>query len=87
MNDALKEKDNVKEQIKKIAANLNSTENTISTLRSKIEQDYAILRRLKVSDVAFDSWLDHNANLRMLKNISIKKMSCRNKIDRIEHHI
>ena len=87
MNDALKEKDNVKEQIKKIAANLNSTENTISTLRSKIEQDYAILRRLKVSDVAFDSWLDHNANLRMLKNISIKKMSCRKRIDRIEHHI
>lgn len=87
INDALKEKDNVKEQIKKIAANLNSTENTISTLRSKIEQDYAILRRLKVSDVAFDSWLDHNANLKMLKNISIKKMSCRSRIDRIEHHI
>ncbi|MEG0007385.1 MAG: hypothetical protein RR721_08675 [Aeromonas sp.] len=84
MNDALKEKDNVKEQIKTIAAKLNSVENIISTLRIKIEKDYSILRSLKTNDISFDSWLDHNANLRMLKNITIKKKSCIERIDGID---
>ncbi|WP_051168015.1 hypothetical protein [Marinospirillum minutulum] len=87
INDALKEKDNIKEQIKKIAAQLNSVENAISILRSKIEKDYALLRNLKVSNITFDSWLDHNANLRMLENISTKKTSCKKRIDEIEGDI
>jgi len=87
INDAIKEKDNVKEQIKKIAARLNSVENVILTLRIKIEKDYELLRRLKASDITFDSWLDHNANLRMLKNISIKKASCKKRIDGIDDDI
>lgn len=86
-NDALKEKDNVKEQVKKIAAKLNSVENAISILRSKIERDYALLRHLKASDITFDSWLDHNANLKMLENISTKKTSCKKRIDEIDGDI
>lgn len=84
INDAVKEKDNVKEQINIVAAKLNSVENAISISRAKIAKDYALLRRLKVSDVAFDSWLDHLANLRMLKNISMKKASCKKRIDEID---
>ncbi|SJN55579.1 chromosome segregation protein [Vibrio ruber DSM 16370] len=87
INDALKEKDNVKEQIKKIAAKLNSVENAISISRTKIEKDYALLRNLKASDITFDSWLDHNANLRMLKNIATKKTSCKKRIDEIDDDI
>lgn len=87
INDALKEKDNVKEQIKRIAAKLNSVEKIISTLRTRIEKDYAVLRRLKASDITFDSWLDHNANLRMLKNISIKKVSFKKRIEVINDDI
>lgn len=87
INDALKEKDNVKEQINKAAANLNSVENAIFIARKKIAKDYALLRRLKVSDVAFDSWLDHLANLRMLKNISMKKTSCNKRINEINNDI
>ncbi|NGO90786.1 MAG: hypothetical protein GBQ79_14400 [Halomonas sp.] len=49
VNDALKEKDNVREQIKKTAAKLNSVENTISELRIKIGDDYSVLRHLKVT--------------------------------------
>jgi hypothetical protein len=84
INDALKEKNKVKEQIKEVASKLNSIENAISTSRKKIEKDYALLRHLKASDITFDSWLDHNANLRMLKNISTKKTSCKKRIDKID---
>jgi hypothetical protein len=84
VNDALKEKDNVKEQINKVAAKLNSIENAISISRTKIAKDYALLQRLKVNDVAFDSWLDHLTNLRMLNNISMKKDSCKKRIDEID---
>ncbi|MGD9861216.1 MAG: AAA family ATPase [Marinobacterium sp.] len=87
INDALKEKDNVREQIKKTAAKLNSVENIISELRIKIEDDYSVLRHLKVSDITFDSWLNHNANLRMLKNISIKSDLLQKRIEVINGEI
>ncbi len=87
INDALKEKDNVKEQIKKVAASLNSVENNISILRKKIEGDYILLRSFKASNITFDSWLDHNANLRMLENISSRKLSCQKRIDEIDDDI
>ncbi|MCB2386441.1 AAA family ATPase [Thalassolituus alkanivorans] len=84
INDATKEKNKVKEQIKEIAAKLNSIENAISTLRKKIANDYALLRHLKASDITFDSWLDHNTNLRMSKNIATKKTFCQKRIDKID---
>lgn len=83
INDALKEKDRVKEHIKQNASKLNSVEKLITSLRIKIENDYGVLRRLKSDNITFDSWLDHNANLRMLKNISIKKASCEKRINGI----
>lgn len=87
INDALKEKNRVKENIKNNASNLNSVEKLITSLRVKIEKDYGVLRRLKSDNITFDSWLNHNANLRMLKNISIKKSACKKRIDSINNDI
>jgi len=84
INDALKEKDRVKEHIKNNASKLNSVEKLITSLRIKIEKDYGVLRLLKSDNITFDSWLDHNANLRMLENISIKKASCEKRINGID---
>ncbi|MBQ4848343.1 hypothetical protein [Pseudoalteromonas sp. MMG005] len=83
INDALKEKDRVKEHIKNNAAKLNSVEKLITSLRIKIEKDYGVLRRLKSDNITFDYWLNHNANLQMLKNISIKKAACEKRINEI----
>lgn len=87
INDALKEKGIVQEKIKNNATQLNSAEKLVTSLRTKIEADYAVLRRLKSDNITFDSWLDHNANLRVLKNISIKKASCEKRIDGINSDI
>ncbi|MEI8706394.1 hypothetical protein [Pseudoalteromonas sp. B62] len=83
INDALKEKGRVKEHIKNNATKLNSVEKLITSLRIKIEKDYGVLRRLKSDNITFDSWLNHNANLQMLKNISIKKAACEKRINGI----
>ncbi|EON88713.1 hypothetical protein, partial [Plesiomonas shigelloides] len=87
VNDALKEKDRVKENIKSNASKLNSIEKSLTCLREKIENEYGVLRRLKSENITFDSWLNHNANLRMLKNISIKKAACEKRIHGINNDI
>ncbi|ENM3767607.1 hypothetical protein V9R55_003131 [Vibrio cholerae] len=87
VNDALKEKDRVKENIKSNASKLNSIEKSLTYLREKIENEYGVLRRLKSENITFDSWLNHNANLRMLKNISIKKAACEKRIHGINNDI
>ncbi|MEY8214729.1 MAG: hypothetical protein RPR97_09635 [Colwellia sp.] len=87
INDALKEKDIVKEKIKNNATKLNSVEKRVTDLRTKVEEDYGILRRLKSDNITFDSWLDHNANLRVLKNITTKKASCEKRINGINGEI
>jgi hypothetical protein len=87
INDALKEKNKVKEKIKNNATNLNSVEKSVTDLRTKVEEDYGVLRRLKSDNITFDSWLDHNANLRVLKNITIKKASCVKRINGINDEI
>jgi hypothetical protein len=80
VNDAIKESDRVKEDIRKNVSLLNSTERAVSTLRMQIEKDYGVLRRLKAENITFESWVDHNVNLRLLKNIAIKKDSCNKRI-------
>ncbi len=87
VNDALKEKDRVKEDIKQNVSKLNSAEKRISELRVKTAEDFGILRRLKVENITFDSWMDHNANLRMLKNISLKKKACRKRMEALNDEI
>lgn len=81
INDAVKESERVKEDIKRSVSLLNSAEKAVSALRVKIESDYGVLRRLKAENVTFDSWVDHNVNLRLLKNISIKRISCEKRIE------
>ncbi len=80
VNDALKERERVKEDIKANVAKLNSVEKNIYSLRVKVEEDFGVLRRLQTDNITFDTWMDHNANLRMLKNISIKRASCDKRI-------
>lgn len=87
INDALKEKVIVKENIKNNASKLNSVEKLVTLWRENIEEKYGILQRLKSDNITFDSWLDHNANLRMLENISIKKASCEKRISDINDKI
>ncbi|MES2674099.1 MAG: hypothetical protein V4660_07655 [Pseudomonadota bacterium] len=87
INDALKENERVKEDIKRSASNLNSTEKSLADLRIKIEEGFGVLRRLKSENITFDSWLDHNANLRLLANISIKKAFCEKRIEELKVEI
>ncbi|WP_413283917.1 hypothetical protein [Vibrio sp. MA40-2] len=87
INDALKEKSAVKEKIKNNAAKLNSVEKCITELREKVQEDYGFLRRLQSDNITFDSWLDHNANLRVLKKIGINKLACEKRIDEINGEI
>ena len=87
VNDAIKENERVKENIKKSVSKLNSTEKVVSTLRIKVEEDFGVLRRLKADNITFDSWLDHNANLRLLKNISINKASCEKRMETLNGEI
>lgn len=87
VNDALKEKDKVKENIKANVSKLNSVEKNLSSLRVTVEEDFSILRRLNAENITFDSWLDHNANLKMLSNLSIKKSSCEKRMDILNSEI
>ncbi|WP_273009398.1 MULTISPECIES: hypothetical protein [unclassified Alcanivorax] len=87
INDALKENEKVKNDIKSAVAKLNSIESAVSELRIKIEENFGVLRRLKAENITFDSWLDHNANLRLLKNISIKKASCEKRMEDLKSEI
>lgn len=87
VNDAIKESERVKEDIKKSVSKLNSTEKAVSILRIQVEEDFGVLRRLKADNITFDSWLDHNANLRLLKNISIKKDSCEKRMETLKGEI
>lgn len=87
INDALKEKEKVKLQIKDVASALNSVEIYISKLRKKVEKDYELLRRFKSENITFESWLNHNANIKMLKNISIRRAFCKERIETIEGDI
>ncbi|MCK5893483.1 MAG: hypothetical protein KAG53_03515 [Endozoicomonadaceae bacterium] len=87
INDALKEKDRVKVDIKNNVSKLNSVEKLVTSLRTKIEDDYGFLRRFKTNNITFDTWLDHNANLRLLENISTKKASCEKRINGINGEI
>ncbi len=87
VNDALKERERVKENIKTNVAKLNSVEKNISSLRVNVEESFGVLRRLKTDNITFDSWMDHNANLRMLKNISIKRASCEERMKTLNGEI
>lgn len=87
INDAIKESERVKESIKLNVSKLNSAEKSISTLREKVEKAFRILRSLEVEQITFDSWMDHNANLRMLKNISTKKQECRKRLENLNAEI
>jgi len=87
VNDAIKESDRVKEDIKKSVSKLNSTEKAVSALRIKVEDDFGVLQCLKADNITFDSWLDHNANLRLLKNISIKKEFCEKRMETLKDAI
>lgn len=87
INDALKERERVKENIKQNVSKLNSTEKAVFALRVKVEEDFGVLRRLKADNITFDSWVDHNANLRLLRNISIKKASCEKRMEILKGEI
>lgn len=87
VNDALKQKEVVKEEIKRTAAALNSTELSISALRLNIGSNYRVLQSLEKDGVTFDSWMNHSANLKMLENISNKKNSCEKRISILDNEI
>lgn len=87
VNDALKQKDIVKEKIKRTATALNSVELSISSLRLSVESNYQILQSLEKDGVTFDSWMNYSANLKMLENISNKKASCEERVAVLDNEI
>lgn len=80
VNDALKQKEIVKEEIKRTATALNSAELSISSLRLSVENNYRVLQSLEKDGVTFDSWMNYSANLKMLENISNKKVLCEERV-------
>lgn len=80
INDAIKERESTKEHIKLNVSKLNSLEKSLSALRIKANKDFSVLRRLQLENVTFDSWLQHNANLELLKSVSIQRSACERKI-------
>ncbi len=80
VNDALKQKEIVKEEIKRTATALNSAELSISSLRLSVESNYRVLQSLEKDGVTFDSWMNYSANLKMLENISNKKVLCEERV-------
>lgn len=87
INDAIKENERVKEDIKQSASRLNSIEKDLFDLRVKIEDSFGVLRKLKIENITFDSWLDHSANLRLLANLTVKKTLCEKRIGELKVEI
>lgn len=87
LNDTSKEKTDVNTKIKKIEANLLSTGQAISRLRSEITVEYDVLIGFQKGDVSFDVWLDYRANLKLLQNIAAQKIEIDDKISKIKKRL
>ncbi|MDC9598294.1 hypothetical protein [Xenorhabdus anantnagensis] len=88
INDAAKEKDRVSEEIKKTVSILNSVEKKIKKNSKIINYEYDILKKSRIEEVSFNSWINHHANMILLEGISKKEINYNKEIsflqDRIE---
>ena len=66
---------------------LNSVEKKIISIKDKVNEEYVILNSFKTDGTKFESWVDHQANLRLLENISLQKKQCEEKISDIKNRI
>lgn len=87
INDAIKERERVKDDIKSNTSKLNSAEKEISSLRITLEKEFSILQRLEIERVTFDSWINHNVNLKILENLSIKKQAFHKRLKELNDEI
>ncbi|MBJ7277446.1 AAA family ATPase [Marinobacter salarius] len=87
VNDAQKEKDRIKNDIKANVSKINSVESKIFELNDKLSRDFRVLKKLSEGGITFDSWLDHNANLKIMENLSSKRKIHEEKINEIDREI
>lgn len=73
LNDAVKEKDRVSLEIKKAASDLNSVEHKIRKSSEIINSEYNILKNSNIENISIDDWIDHHANIALIKNIESKQ--------------
>ncbi len=87
INDAIKEKQNVADKIKNISSKLNSVGNKIISIRIKVKEEYGVFRQFSTEGTKFESWVDHQANLKLLDNVSLQKNQCEERITKINEKI
>ncbi|MBC3380424.1 hypothetical protein H8I69_15005 [Serratia fonticola] len=87
INDALKQKEKVAETIKKSVSMLNSVEKKIITIRDRIQVEYGDLVKFKVEEIEYSSWLEHHANISLIKDLYLQESLCRSKISEIQEKI
>lgn len=73
LNDAQKEKEVASDEIKKLTSRINSMESNLYLLRNEIEESHQSLRKTELGSVTYSSWINHNANLKLIQKIDNKK--------------
>lgn len=84
INDALKEQKKVSDQIKDISSKINSSEKKVLSIKEKYNKEYKTFRKFNVELTSFDSWIDNQANNKLLINISTKIKEAENEVCRIK---
>lgn len=73
INDALKQKNRVSDEIKAVSSSLNSVEKKIKNSSELINSEYKILTESRIENIGFDNWLNHHSNINMLNEIKSKE--------------
>ncbi|MED0232572.1 MULTISPECIES: hypothetical protein [Escherichia] len=87
INDALREKERITEEIKDVSSSLNSVERKIKHDSEKINLEYEVLKESRIKNIDFDNWVNHRANITILNDIKIKEASYVEKISNLQTQI
>ncbi|MER2908426.1 hypothetical protein [Morganella morganii] len=87
INDALKQKDSVSDEIKEVSSSLNSTEKKIKENSKVIKNKFNILKSSRVKDVTYENWISHHSNIELLNDINEKAIDYDKKISKLEADI
>jgi len=72
VNDTQLEIEKIKQKEKKVQSEINSLDKKINNARSKIKEEYELLKQYKEEQITYDKWLKNKANIQLIENITIK---------------
>ncbi|MBN4863806.1 AAA family ATPase [Providencia stuartii] len=87
LNDALKQKNSVSDEIKEVSSLLNSTEKKIKINSEIIKSEYNTLKESRVENITYDNWISHQSNIELLSNIKEKTIEYDKEISNLETDI